>query len=163
MRYCRCQFVLRIWRQPIARPFCRSLGLYIFRSVSRKQVIFAIASGRVFSRAGWRYQISGRPCRCSCGRSLLALSPALATAGVLVGRRGVYRGLRFDLALCRDRRANRVAGFGVDGESPFGHCRGQGGYSILALLFAIWLALRNRFVGFVGLATFRTGYGRNGS
>ena len=52
LRYCRCQSVLRLWRQPIARRFCGSSVLYIFRSVSRKQVIFAIASGRVFL-SGW--------------------------------------------------------------------------------------------------------------
>ena len=60
LRYCRCQFVLRIWRQPIARRFYGSPVLYIFRSVSRKQVIFAIASGRVFL-SGWLALLNIRP------------------------------------------------------------------------------------------------------
>ena len=112
-------------------------------------MIFAIASGRVFSvglAGATKYPAAlvGFPVAVACWLYRPRLrQQALWTAGAVC-----LSGLRFDLALLRDRRAKRVAGFGVDGESPFGLCRGQGGYSILALLFAIWLVLWNKFVGF---------------
>ena len=60
LRYCRCRFVLRIWRQPIAQRFCGSPVRCIFRSASRKQVIYAIVSGRVFL-SGWLAAPNIRP------------------------------------------------------------------------------------------------------